>query len=94
MSGMRSWLTSTAVGFVLLSVLALPPRASAVNAPTSTCPSPCKPCGNGQTCDGCESKVCTTRPRQGTVTVYRRCCKNANGVRHCQNFPSCPTVSK
>ena len=94
MSGMRRWLTSTALGFVLLSVLALPLRASAQNAPSSSCP-PCNPCGNGQTCSSCDSKICPpTQPRTGGTTVYRRCCTNKQGATHCSNFPSCPSVSK
>ena len=93
MSGMRSWLTSTALGLVLLSVLALPPRAS---AQTNVCSnSNCKPCGNGQTCSSCDSKICPpTQPRTGGTTVHRRCCTNKQGVTHCSNFPSCPSVSK
>ena len=94
MSGMRRWLTSTALGFVLLSVLVLPPRVSAQNAPTSTCPPPCKPCGNGQTCTACDCKTCPHPPRQGSVTVCRRCCKSPGGAIHCSNFPKCPSVSK
>jgi len=93
MSGMRRWLTSTALGFVLLSVLALPPRAS---AQTNVCSnSNCKPCGDGQTCSSCDSKICPpTQPRTGGTTVYRRCCTNKQGATHCSNFPSCPSVSK
>ena len=91
MSGMRRWLTSTALGFVLLSVLALPPRASAVNAP-STCTPPCPNCGKSQTCLPCTCKPCP--PPSNKVMVCKRCCRNPGGSQQCSTFPKCPGVSQ